>query len=244
MKVLFFSQDGTSVEQLTLALRLRWPDLAPLVASQRDRALLAVEQEEPDFVILCDDLPNLGIWSAIREIRRFSDVPIIVATASEGESEMQIVKGLELGADDYIGMPCNLMVMLARIVAIMRRKGLAKQRSGENTLTCGELTIDQANYEAYLGSERLALTPTEFRLLCLLAKNRHMTLTHEFIQRVIWGDDIRVGGTLKKYIQRLRQRLGDDARNPRWIKTVHGIGYRFNVPTAGVSDLVGIAAAG
>ena len=243
MNVLFFSQDGSSVEQLTLALRLRWPDLAPLVASQGDLALLAVEQEEPDFVMICDDLPKLGIWSAIREIRRFSDVPIIVATASEGESEMQIVKGLELGADDYIDMPCNLIVMLARVVAIMRRKGLAKKRSGEETLTYGELTIDQANYEAYLGSERLALTPTEFRLLCLLAKNRHMTLTQEFIHRVIWGDDIRVGGTLKKYIQRLRQRLGDDARAPRWIKTVHGIGYRFNVP-AESPDLVGVGAAG
>ena len=245
MKVLFFSQDGTSVEQLTLALRLRWPDLAPLVASQGDRALLTVEQEEPDFVMLCDDLPNLGIWSAIREIRLFSDVPIIVATASEGESEMQIVKGLELGADDYIDMPCNLMVMLARVAAIMRRRGLTKQRNEETTLTCGELTIDQANYEAYLGSERLALTPTEFRLLCLLAKNRNMTMTREVIQRVIWGDDdIQVGEAIKKYIQRLRRKLGDDARNPRWIKTVHGAGYRFYVPAAESVNLLGVGAAG
>ncbi len=205
--------------------------------------MLAVEREEPDFVMLCDDLPNLGIWSAIREIRRFSDVPIIVATASEGESELQIVKALELGADDYIDMPCNLILMLARVVATMRRMGLAKERSGEKTLTFGELTIDQANHEAYLGSERLALTPTEFNLLCLLAKNRHMTLTQEFIQRVIWGDDIRVSGTLKKYIQRLRRRLRDDARNPRWIRTIHGVGYRFNVP-AESPDLVRVGAAG
>ena len=127
--MLFFSQDDTGVEQLTLALRLRWPDLAPLVASQGVLALLAVEQEEPDFVMLCDDLPNLGIWGAIREIRRFSDVPIILATASEGESEKRIVKALELGADDYMDMPCNLMVMMARVVAIMRRMGLANRRS-------------------------------------------------------------------------------------------------------------------
>ena len=243
MKVLFFSLDDTGVEQLTLALRLPWPDLAPLVASQGDLALMAVEREEPDFVMLCDDLPNLGIGGAIREIRRFSNVPIIVATASEGESDMQIVKCLELGADDYIDMPCNLIVMLARVVAIMRRKGLAKQPS-ENTLTCGELIIDQANYEAYLGSERLALTPTEFKLLCLLAKNRHVTLTFEYIQRVIWGDDIQVGGSLKKYIQRLRQRLGDDARTPKWIRTIPGIGYRFNVPAAESSDMVGVGPAG
>ncbi len=243
MKVLFFSQDGTGVEHLTLALRLCWPDLAPLVASQGDLALVAVEQDEPDFVMLCDDLPDLGIRSAITEIRRFSNVPIIVATASEGESEMQIVKCLELGADDYIDMPWNLLLMMASTRANMRRPGLAKQRS-ENTLTCGELIIDQANYEAYLGSERLALTPTEFKLLCLLAKNRRVTLTQGYIQRVIWGDDIWVGGALKKYIQRLRQRLGDDARAPKWIKTVHGIGYRFNVPAAESSDLVGVGPAG
>jgi len=108
VKVLFFSQDGTGVEQLTLALRLRWPDLTPLVVSQGDLALLAVEQEEPDFVMLCDHLPNLGICTAIREIRRFSGTPIIVAT-EEDDSEMQAVKALEVGADDYIRMPCNLM---------------------------------------------------------------------------------------------------------------------------------------
>ncbi|MDA0771118.1 MAG: helix-turn-helix domain-containing protein [Chloroflexi bacterium] len=75
------------------------------------------------------------------------------------------------------------------------------------------------------------LTPTEFKLLYLLAKNRHMTLSQEFIQRVIWADDIEAGDTLKKYVQRLRRKLGDDARNPIWIKTVHGVGYRFSSPT-------------
>ncbi len=80
MKVLFFSQDDIKVEQIALALRLRWPDLKSLVASQGGVGLQVIEEDEPDFVILCEDLPNLGIWDAIREIRRFSDIPIIVAT--------------------------------------------------------------------------------------------------------------------------------------------------------------------
>ena len=194
-------------------------------------------------MIICENLPNLGMWAAIREIRRFSDTPIIVATEEEGDSEMQVVKALELGADDYIRMPCNLNVVMARVVALLRRVGLTKQTSEDSTIHCGDLVIDPANYEVFLRSDRLALTPTEFRLLCLMAKNRHMIISHDFIKRVIWGEDIQVRDTLKKYIQRLRRKLGDDARNPRWIKTVHGVGYRFHVPAAEPVNLLGVGAA-
>jgi len=229
MKVLFFSQDSAKVEQLVLALRLRWPDLNPLIASNGDVGLKVIEQEEPELVMLCDDLPDLGLWASIKEIRRFSDIPIIVAI--ESENEMEVVKALELGADDFIRLPCNLMEVMARVVALVRRVGLTKQRSDETPIRCGELLINPATYEVYLGSDRLVLTPTEFRLLHLLAKNRHVTLTQNFIQRMIWSDDVQAGETLKKYIQRLRRKLGDDARNPTWIKTVHGVGYRFSSPT-------------
>ncbi|MCH8826050.1 MAG: response regulator transcription factor [Chloroflexi bacterium] len=229
MKVLFFSQDGERVEQLVLALRLRWPDLKPLVVSQGGVGIQVVEQEEPDLVMMCEDLPDLTMWQAIREVRRFSDIPVIVA--SECRDEMDVVKAIELGADDYINMPCNLMIVVARIVALMRRVGLSRDRSEESPIFCGDLVINPATYEVYLKNERLMLTPTEFKLLYLLAKNRHMTLSQEFIQRVIWADDIEAGDTLKKYIQRLRRKLGDDARNPIWIKTVHGVGYRFSSPT-------------
>lgn len=232
MKVLFFSEDGAKVEQLVLALRLRWPDLKPQVAAQGSTGLQVLEVEEPDLVFLCSGLPDLGIWSAITEIRRFSDIPIIVATETAGDAEMDVVKAIELGADDYIAMPCNLMVVMARVVALMRRVGLSRQRSDESPIYCRDLVINPATYEVYLGSNRLVLTPTEFKVLYLLAKNRNMTLSQSFMQRVIWSDDIEAGDTLKKYIQRLRRKLGDDARNPTWIKTVHGVGYRFNSPSS------------
>lgn len=229
MKVLFFSQDGSRVEHLVLALRLRWPDLKPLVASQGGVGLQVVEQEEPSLVILCEDLPDMGIWQAIKEIRRFSDIPLIVAV--EGKEEMDVVKAIELGADDYISMPCNLMIVMARVVALLRRVGLSRQRNEEGPIFCGDLVINPATYEVFLGSTRLVLTPTEFKLLHLLATNRHTTLSQGFIQRVIWSDDRETGDTMKKYIQRLRRKLGDDARNPNWIKTVHGVGYRFSAPS-------------
>ena len=230
MKVLFFSQDGDKVEQLGLALRLRWPDLRPLIASEGQVGLEVIEREEPDISIICGDLTDITVWETIKEIRRFSDVPIIVAL--EGDSEMEVVKALEGGADDFIRLPCNLTEFMARAVALVRRVGLTKQRSDETPIRCGELLINPATYEVYLGNSRLVLTPTEFKLLYLLAKNRHVTLTQEFIQRVIWSEDIEAGEALKKYIQRLRKKLGDDARNPTWIKTVHGVGYRFAASTS------------
>ncbi len=243
MKVVFFSQDGSRVEQMTLALQLQWPDVSSLVASQGGFGLQVIEQAEPDIVILCEDLPDLGICDAIREIRRFSHIPIIVATEHEGGSEMHAVKALELGADDYIEMPCNLMVVMARVMALLRRVGVSEKRSEEPTIVCGDLVIDPANHEVYLGSEPLALTPTEFKLLHLLARHRHMTLPQSFIHRVMWGDEVQVGDTLKKYIQLLRRKLGDDARNPTWIKTVYGGGYRFTAPAAPPAELTPTAVA-
>lgn len=230
MKVLFFCQDGEKVEQLVLALRLRWPDLRPLVASQGSVGLQVIEREEPSLVIICEDLVDLDIWQAITEIRRFSDVPITLAVHGV-ETDMDVVKAIELGADDFITLPCNLMVVMARVVALMRRVGISKNHSDESLIRCGELMIDPATYEVFLGDTRLVLTPTEFKLLHLLAKNRHMTLSQDFIQRIIWADEIDASDTLKKYVQRLRRKLGDDARNPIWIKTVHGVGYRFSSPT-------------
>jgi two-component system response regulator VicR len=100
MKVLFFSRDGERVEQLALALRLRWPDLNPLIVSQGGVGIQAVEQEEPDLVMLCEELPDMSLWLAIREIRKLSDIPLILTV--ESDNDMDVVRALELGADDYI----------------------------------------------------------------------------------------------------------------------------------------------
>ena len=231
MKVLFFCQEGAKLEQLVLGLKLRWQDLTSLVASDGGAGVGMIQQEQLDLVIVCGDLADLSVWTAIRRIRRFSNVPLIVA--SEGWGDMEVVRAIELGADDHISMPCNPMIVMARAVALLRRVGQARQGSQEGTLHVGDLVIDPSNYEVFLGSQRLGLTLTEFKLLYLLVQNNQMTITQEVIQREVWPDYIDAGDTLKKYIQRLRGKLGDDARNPTWITTVHGVGYRFSphVPT-------------
>lgn len=233
MKVLFFSKDAAVVEEIALALRLRWPDLESMAVAQGGKGLYVVEQQEPELVVVCGHLSDMSIWQIIKEIRRFADTPIVVA--AQTENELDIVKALEAGADDYIGMPCSMMVLMARVVALLRRVGLTKRESVDSPIRCGELMIDPANYEVFLGTKRVVLTPTEFKLLYLLGKNRHMTLSQDFIRRGVWSDDSQAGDTLKKYVQRLRRKLGDDARNPKWIKTVHGLGYRLTTPMSAAS---------
>ena len=233
MKVLFFGKDTAAVEEIALALRLRWPDLEPMAVTQGSKGLYVIEQQEPELVVVCEHLSDMSIWQIIKEIRRFADTPIVVAAHTE--NELDIVKALEMGADDYIGMPCSMMVLMARVVAVLRRVGLAKRENADSPIRCGELMIDPANYEVFLGTKRVVLTPTEFKLLYFLGKNRHMTLSQDFIRRGIWADDTQAGDALKKYIQRLRRKLGDDARDPKWIKTVHGLGYRLTTPMSAAS---------
>lgn len=228
MKVVFFSGAEELVDDLALGLRLRWPDLEPMIAARGEIGLQMIREYEPDLIFLCTNLPDMDLWKAIREIRRFTDCPIIVA--QEGDDDLALVKAIELGADDRLIVPCSPMVVTARVVALMRRVGMTTRSVWDSTIQVGDLLVDPSRREALLGSERLFLTATEFDLLHYMVKNRHLTLTQEMIQREIWAGAADAGSTLKKYIQRLRRKLGDDARNPRWIHTIHGVGYRFTAP--------------
>ena len=194
MKVVFFSRSEARVEEMVLALRLRWPDIQPTAVDSGDQGLHIIEQLEPELVVVCDDLNDMAILEIVREIRRFADTPILVA--SDGVGEMDIVKALEAGADDYIITPSNMMTFMARSVALLRRVGLAR-READTPIRFGELLIDPANYEVFVGDRRIVLTPTELKLLSLLVKNRHMTLSQDFIRRSIWGDDVQTTNTLK-----------------------------------------------
>ena len=230
MKVLFISQDDPKVDQLALALRIRWPDLEPVSAARGSDVGPILDAEKPDLVMVCGDVPDLDVWSAIGRVRSLYDTPIVVCM--QGSNEMDVVRALEAGADEFIAMPCDLLELVARVMALMRRVGRVTEQGDGTIMRCGDLAINPGAREAFLGSARLPLTPTEFKLLYLLVKNRHVTLTQEYIQRVVWAGDVGAGEAIKKYIQRLRQKLGDDARDPTWIDTVHGVGYRFLSPAS------------
>ena len=132
-------------------------------------------------------------------------------------------------------MPVDLIEVMARVMALLRRVSITRRQSSEGRMMCGELIVNPATHEVFKGSNQEALTLTEFKLLYLLAKNRHVTVTQRHIQRSIWAADGDAAATVKKYIQRLRGKLDDDPHNTRWIRTVHGVGYRLSVSSPTVA---------
>ncbi len=129
------------------------------------------------------------------------------------------------GADDYVRLPCDLTELTARVWALLRRSGATVAHEAESPLLSGRLLVNPATYEAFLGPERLALTTTEFRLLHLLVKNWGMVVGRQTLERTLWGEQTDSYGLVKRYIQRLRSKLKDDAREPYWIASVHGVGF-------------------
>src|SRR5919106_4866814 len=157
MKVTFISVDSRCVQMAAQSVRLRWPDLALTVATTAIEGLALVEQESPDVVLMNADFTDISLSQAIQELRSFSDVPLIVL-GHRGDV-IEVVTALELGADDYVRLPCNLMEMMSRIWALLRRSGNSRPaQNGEAPLRSGPLLINPATYEVFLEEQRVALT--------------------------------------------------------------------------------------
>jgi len=224
MKVVFIGADPEVADRVATTVQLRWRKTIPIVATTGEEGLELVEEVEPDIVILCWDLQDRSLL-VIRELRRFSNVPLIVVGYQQ--DTRQVVTALEAGADDYVRIPFPLTEMVARISAILRR---ACTGTKENPLWSGALSINPATHEVSLSSQRIELNTREFRILYLLMRNWGTVLPFKNLARAIWGGTTYEGDLVRKYIQRLRRKLGDNARDPRWIVSVRGVGYRFVGP--------------
>ncbi|HEY7332549.1 MAG TPA: response regulator transcription factor [Candidatus Limnocylindria bacterium] len=229
MRLLLVDDDPDVVESVRLALQLQWRDIDVLAAGTGGGALHLVETEKPDLVLLDVGLPDTDGYAVLTQIRRFSDTPVIMLTARD--EPMDRVRGLELGADDYVAKPFDHLELFARIRAVLRRLDVGAPADRRAPFRHGELEIDFAAHEARLRGERLELTPTEFRLLAVLARNAGWVVPRERLLAQVWGREYRdEEGYLRVYIRRLRAKLGDDARRPRFIRTERGLGYRFLPP--------------
>ena len=229
MKVVIIGANPRTVDIAKVSVRLRWPDASLQAASTARKGLDLIEQEWPNIVVIHPDFKDSSLSALIQELRGFSNVPLLVL-GNEGD-EMEAVTSLELGADDYVRLPCDLTELTTRIWALMRRSGTTATYETENPLTSGHLMVNPATYEAFLSGRRLTLITTEFRMLFLLIKNWGIVVSRQTLERTLWGERGDSYGLVKKYVQRLRQKLGDDAREPFWIANVHGVGYRFIGPT-------------
>jgi two-component system KDP operon response regulator KdpE len=228
VKILVVDDASEVVESVRLGFMLQWREVDVIGASDGRTALDLVEREAPDLVLLDVGLPDLDGFKVLEEIRAFSDVPTVMLTARD--DTMDKVKGLELGADDYITKPFNHLELLARVRAVLRRLDLPAPRSRAPSFQAGDLEVDFAAQEARLGGERLNLTPTEYKLLYHLVRNAGRVLPHGTLLAKVWGREyVDEVDYVRVYIRRLRDKLGDDPNHPHYIQTERGLGYRFLV---------------
>ena len=228
MKAVFIGAESEISDMVGLSIRLRWPSDTPVLASTGVQGLEMVEQITPDVVIFHPSVPDMTLSEAIQGLRRFSNIPLMVMGGNG--SELEVVTALELGADDYIRLPCELTELMARIGALLRRVAGKSYHDGERPVRSGQMYLNPSTYEIFLDSRQVMLTSTEFRVLYLLVKNRGSVVSHQSLEQTIWGEQANSSGLVKKYVQRLRQKLGDNAQDAVWISSVHGVGYRFIGP--------------
>jgi two-component system KDP operon response regulator KdpE len=234
LKAVFIGSDPRVIELANMSFRLRWPDVTPFVAPNARNGLEQIAHESPDVIVIHPDFSDMSLAGIIRELRQFTNVPLLVL-GRQGD-EMEVVTALEMGADDCVRLPCDLTELMVRVWALLRRAGFQVTQEAESPLHSGNLFINPATYEVFLDNRRITLTSTEFRLLHLLVKNRGSVVPRQTLEQTLWGEQVDSYGLVKKYIQRLRRKLGDSARDPSWIANIHGIGYRFIGPDNSTSD--------
>ena len=220
-------EDDNSVKNL-ITTTLKAHDYRYLTATNGADAILEASSHNPDIVLLDLGLPDIDGVDVIKKIRTWSNMPIIVISARSEDTDK--IGALDAGADDYLTKPFSVEELLARLRVTQRRLNMVLNEAGAETsvFTNGKLRIDFAAGCAYLDGEELHLTPIEYKLLCLLAKNVGKVLTHTFITQNIWGsswdNDI---ASLRVFMVTLRKKLEKDADSPQYIQTHIGVGYRM-----------------
>lgn len=201
---------------------------AVLLADTGLRALEALERTHPDLVVLDLMLPDISGEEVARSVRSHSDVPIIMLTAKAGEDDR--VAGLRLGADDYLAKPFSPRELVARIEAVLRRTAGGGTTTGMLTFDNGRLQIDREAHEVRVDGSVADLTRSEFDLLVALATRPGKVYSrYELVARVQGYDYEGYERTIDAHVKNLRRKLGDDPRNPRYLVTVTGVGYKLGV---------------
>jgi len=230
MKVLVIEDDPGIIEVVSLCFQLRWSGTTVVTASTGRKGIELVESESPEVVILDIGLPDIDGYQVLKEIRRFSDVPVLMLTV-RGE-DTDVAKGLELGADDYITKPFSHIELIARVQAVLRRAQGIAVTDDERPFSAGKLSVDFSRNEVLISGESVKLTSTERKLLYYLIRNEGRILSHESLLTKVWGDTyVDARDLLRVHIQHLRQKLEDSADTPSIIVTEHGIGYKFIRPS-------------
>ena len=220
-------EDDTPVRNL-ITMTLKTHEYRYLSAQNGASAVMEALSHNPDIVLLDLGLPDMDGVEVIQKIRSWSNMPIIVISARTEDSDK--IGALDAGADDYLTKPFSVDELLARLRVTQRRLSMMKTDSVQDSpiFTNGALKIDYAAGCAYLDGTELHLTPIEYKLLCLLAKNTGKVLTHNYILGEIWGGPaVSDTPSLRVFMATLRKKLEKDPGHPQYIQTHIGVGYRM-----------------
>lgn len=223
MNILLVEDDVTLAMGIEYSLKNEGFNVVHTITAKEARR--KIHTIDPDIILLDVNLPDGNGYDLCKEFRKESDVPIIFLTACD--EEVNVVMGLDLGADDYITKPVRVRELVARINAVARRKGSAIKEDN-NKIIFRDLIIFPLKYEVYKESEKLQLTSVEYKLLLLLIENKGNVLTRKTLLEKLWdieGDFIEEN-TLTVYINRVREKIKENKERP-YIKTVRGIGYKW-----------------
>lgn len=197
-----------------------------LEANNGIEALEQLRDNLPDLVVLDVMMPEMDGFETLKAIREVSTVPVVMLTVRQNEQDR--IRGLDLGADDYIAKPFSPRELLSRIRALLRRSLMAPPSRKTEIVVDPDLTIDFARREVIVRGRKVVLRPTEYRLLYHLVSNAGRLLTHETLLSKVWGREYRdESHYLRLYITYLRQKLEQDPAHPQYILTERGVGYRF-----------------
>ena len=226
MKVLVIDDAPELQEMVSLCFEMRWPQSTILTAETGEKGIQLAQSSSPDIIVLEINLPDRDGFQVCREIRSFSDVPIIMLTVRSDDQD--IVKGLEWGADDYITKPFSYIQFLARVQAVIRRSQSLPLGRTEQPFITNDLTIQFDTREVEVRGQPVKLTNIEYNLLFHLVKNAGKPLSTSMLLAKVWGPQYKNTSYLPKvHIQHLRQKIERDPANPRLITTERGVGYKF-----------------
>lgn len=230
--ILLVDDEKAIIELLDIYLRNEGYRL--LKAYDGLEALECLRTEDVDLIIMDVMMPRLDGLEACMKIREERQMPIIMLSAKN--TDMDKITGLSIGADDYVGKPFNPLVIVARVKSQLRRYHRFNKEYNppvnESELVFEDLVIDTAKHEVRVDSKRIKLTPREFAILELLARNQGQVLSMEQIYLKVWNEPFLDGGnTVMVHIRNIRDKIEQDSKHPRYIQTVWGVGYKLDGPS-------------
>lgn len=222
--VLVIEDDATISNFIRVALTAR--DYTCVEATTGRKGLMQLTAQHPDIVLLDLGLPDIDGTEVLREIRSFSQVPVIVVTARGQENEK--AQTLDNGADDYLCKPFSMVELLARIRVALRHSRQIKGSAEAEQYQVGGLHIDFDKRRVMLDGNEIHLTPNEYKILALMARNAGKVLTHTFLAKELWGVAMeKDANSLRVFMTGIRHKIEKDPAHPRYIKTEVGVGYRL-----------------